>query len=348
MMVKKIIANSVSEAMELVKRDLGEEAIILNTRHIKVGGLFGLFAQKKVELVASVDEHPIIHEKDVQQPAPKRTPQLKKTIEMPVPKIISFSSRRLPEELGAYEAILSEPALQARVEQLHDVLLSTYYKTDDLEQVQQAFAQTIEHELQVTTVTSRYVMLTGPTGVGKTTTIAKLAAYYRLTEGKTVGLITTDTYRISAIEQLQTYAEIIDVPLHIAYDLAEFERAKEQLADCDIVLIDTAGRNFLDAGYITQLESRHDFSNTDVFLVLSLTAKYRDLEQIRRRFEQVPLNGLIFTKADETTEFWSIYGLAVEAKLPVLCITTGQEVPEDITWVNQSDMSRMIVERGGR
>ncbi|WP_214849617.1 GTP-binding protein [Exiguobacterium sp. s193] len=346
MMVKKIIANSVGEAMELVKRDLGDEAIILNTRHVKVGGWFGLFAQKKVELVASVDENPSKEKKKERRPVVERPSRVNPERTQAVPKVISFSSRRLPEELQAYETILEEPALHNRAEQLHELLLSTFYKTNDPTQVQTEFLTAMEQEIQVTSVTSRYVLLTGPTGVGKTTTIAKLAAYYRLTEGKTVGLITTDTYRISAIEQLRTYAEIIDVPLHIAYNLSEFEQAKQQLADCDIVLIDTAGRNFLDEGYVTQLTARHDFADTDVFLVLSLTAKYRDLEQIRQRFTHVPLNGFIFTKADETTELWSIYGLAVEAKLPVLCITTGQEVPEDILWPSKADLSRMLMERG--
>ncbi|OIN67909.1 flagellar biosynthesis protein FlhF [Exiguobacterium sp. KRL4] len=358
MMVKRIIANSVSEAMELVKQDLGEEAIILNTRQIKVGGVFGLFTQKKVELVASVEEHPVARPKKqpLANPEPVSVPPTARLhgvvnsgmTEQVTPTVVSFASRRLPEALERYDVLLAEPALQRCAEELHDLMLSTYYKTNDVTQVEQALVEAVEKEIQITTATSRFVMLTGPTGVGKTTTIAKLAAYYRLTKQQTVGLITTDTYRISAIEQLRTYADIIDIPLRVAYDLEEFEQAKTELADCDIILIDTAGRNFLDAGYVEQLKARHDFSDTDVFLVLSLTSKYRDLEQIRKRFGQVPLSGFIFTKADETTELWSIYGLTRETRIPVFCLTTGQEVPEDIIWPTSPEISQMIVERGLR
>lgn len=356
MMVKRIVANSVSEAMELVKQDLGNDAIILNTRQIKVGGLFGLFAQKKVELVASVEEHPVV--KTAQPVAPQASPEprpIKPVIEKralsvePVsPKIVSFASRRLPEALRAYEVLLAESALQHEAEALYDLLVSTYYKTNDLNQVEQVFAATLTDSIRVTVATSRFIMVTGPTGVGKTTTLAKLAAYYRLTKQQKVGLITTDTYRISAVEQLRTYADIIDIPLRVAYDLQEFEQAKVDLSDCDVILIDTAGRNFLDAGYVEQLKKRHDFSETDVFLVLSLTSKYRDLEQIQQRFDQVPLSGFIFTKADETIDLWSIYGLTKKTQLPLFCLTTGQEVPEDIIWPTSAEVSRMIVERGLR
>lgn len=359
MMVKRIVANSVSEAMELVKQDLGNDAIILNTRQIKVGGLFGLFAQKKVELVASVEEHPVVKTVQPIQPvAPQASseprpikPVMEKrplSVESVSPKIVSFASRRLPEALRAYEVLLAEPALQHEAEALYDLLVSTYYKTNDLDQVEQVFAATVTDSIRVTAATSRFIMVTGPTGVGKTTTLAKLAAYYRLTKQQKVGLITTDTYRISAVEQLRTYADIIDIPLRVAYDLQEFEQAKVDLSDCDVILIDTAGRNFLDAGYVEQLKKRHDFSETDVFLVLSLTSKYRDLEQIQQRFDQVPLSGFIFTKADETIDLWSIYGLTKKTQLPLFCLTTGQEVPEDIIWPTSAEVSRMIVERGLR
>ncbi|WP_026832648.1 AAA family ATPase [Exiguobacterium undae] len=352
MMVKRVIANSVSEAMELVKKDMGEDAIILNTRQIKVGGWLGLFAQKKVELVASIEEHPVqapVSKKQVPVVPPVKLPVRNDRGTQPViPKIVSFASRRMPDALRAYEALLAEPALQQRAEELYDMMVSTYYKTNDVTQVERVLLDTIEQDIRVTQATARFIMVTGPTGVGKTTTLAKLAAYYRLTKQQTVGLITTDTYRISAIEQLRTYADIIDIPLRVAYDLQEFEQAKADLADCDVVLIDTAGRNFLDAGYVEQLKKRHDFSDTDVFLVLSLTSKYRDLEQIQQRFDQVPLAGFIFTKADETTELWSIYGLAMQTRIPVFCLTTGQEVPEDIIWPTSAEISRMIVERGLR
>jgi flagellar biosynthesis protein FlhF len=96
---------------------------------------------------------------------------------------------------------------------------------------------------------------------------------------------------------------------------------------------------------VEQLRSRHDFADTDVLLVLSLPSKYRDLLQIHDHFGKMPLSGSVFSKADETSELWSMFGLATESKLPIYCVTTGQEVPEDITFATADELSRMTVER---
>ncbi|KOP29638.1 GTP-binding protein [Exiguobacterium acetylicum] len=348
MIVKKIVADTVAEAMERIKQELGEEAIILNTRHIKVGGIFGVFAKRKVELVGSVDEH-VEDKSDVKVELPSRVSPRVNQLEIRSiadrPTIITVGERPLPRELRHYSKLLAEPALNQLAEQLHEKLVSTYYQTQQTE-LNTVLLEEVQTKIRTKTTHSKFIMLTGPTGVGKTTTIAKLAAYYTLTEKKRVGLITTDTYRISAIEQLKTYADILDIPIHVAYDLHDFEQAKVALQSCDIVLIDTAGRNFLDAGYVEQLKSRHDFEDTDVFLVLSLTAKYQDLLRMYDRFQSVPVSGFIFSKADETSELWSIVGLAEASDLPIYCITTGQEVPEDITFSSVEEISQMVVERG--
>ena len=346
MIVKKVTADSMGEAMERIKRELGKDAIILNTRQVKVGGFFGLFAKKKVELVASVDEH--VPVPSVPVPVAEKTPEpVRSTVNVNRPSIVTVGERPLPKELQHYAPLLAEPALQQVAEQLHERLLATYYQTQQTD-LTDLLREEVEAKLRVTTSTARYIMLTGPTGVGKTTTIAKLAAHHTLLKNQRVGLITTDTYRISAIEQLKTYADILGIPIHVAYDLDDFERARQALQECDIVLVDTAGRNFLDEGYVEQLQNRHDFTETDVFLVLSLTSKYRDLLQIRDRFGKIPLSGVIFSKADETSELWSMFGLAEETDLPIYCVTTGQEVPEDITFATADELSRMIVERGMR
>ncbi|KQS19332.1 GTP-binding protein [Exiguobacterium sp. Leaf187] len=348
MIVKKIVADTVAEAMERVKQELGEEAIILNTRHIKVGGIFGVFAKRKVELVGSVDEH-VEDKRTVKVEQPNRVNlhvnQIEQRSIVERPTIITTGERPLPRELRQYAKLLAEPALNQLAEHLHEKLVSTYYQTQQAE-LNTVLLEEVQAKIRTKTTHSKFIMLTGPTGVGKTTTIAKLAAHFTLTEKKRVGLITTDTYRISAIEQLNTYADILGIPIHVAYDLNDFEQAKEALQSCDIVLIDTAGRNFLDVGYVEQLKSRHTFEETDVFLVLSLTAKYQDLLRMYDRFQSVPVSGIIFSKADETSELWSIVGLAEESDVPIYCITTGQEVPEDILFSSVEEISQMIVERG--
>lgn len=350
MIVKKVVADTVAEAMERIKQELGEEAIILNTRHIKVGGLFGIFAKRKVELVGSIDEYreeKVAHEVDSPLPnkMPHRISQPEKRAFVERPTIITIGERPLPKEISHYAGLLAEPALNQLAEHLHEKLVSSYYQTQQSD-LNAVLREEVRSKIRTKTTNAKYIMLTGPTGVGKTTTIAKLAAYYSLTEKKRVGLITTDTYRISAIEQLKTYADILSIPIHVAYDLDDFEQAKTALQSCDIVLIDTAGRNFLDVGYVEQLKSRHDFKETEVFLVLSLTAKYQDIIRMYDRFQTVPVTGVIFSKADETSELWSIVGLAEESDLPIYCITTGQEVPEDIMFASADEISEMVVKRG--
>lgn len=350
MIVKKVVADTVAEAMERIKQELGEEAIILNTRHIKVGGLFGIFAKRKVELVGSIDEYreeKVAHEVDSPLPnkMPPRISQPEKRAFVERPTIITIGERPLPKEISHYAGLLAEPALNQLAEHLHEKLVSSYYQTQQSD-LNAVLREEVRSKIRTKTTNAKYIMLTGPTGVGKTTTIAKLAAYYSLTEKKRVGLITTDTYRISAIEQLKTYADILSIPIHVAYDLDDFEQAKTALQSCDIVLIDTAGRNFLDVGYVEQLKSRHDFKETEVFLVLSLTAKYQDIIRMYDRFQTVPVTGVIFSKADETSELWSIVGLAEESDLPIYCITTGQEVPEDIMFASADEISEMVVKRG--
>lgn len=352
MMVKKIVADSMGEAMERVKRELGEDAVILNTRNIKVGGVFGFFQQKKVELVATLEENKkeqaaTLVSKPTEKPVRTVQEPARVRLDKQEAKVVMTTMPRLPEPLITYEQLLLEPSMRSMAEELSELILSSYYRTNDTAGAVDALRSRIVRDLKVKTPDSRYIMLVGPTGVGKTTTIAKLAADYQLNKGMKVGLITTDTYRIAAIEQLRTYAEILSIPLEVAYDAAEFETAKVRLQDCDVILVDTAGRNFRDAGYVRQLEQRHDFSGTSLLLVLSLTAKFKDIEKIFAQFRHLPLAGLIYTKADETSDLLTIFGMTDKTDLPVAWLTTGQEVPEDLCQPDAEKLAEMIIEKEG-
>jgi flagellar biosynthesis protein FlhF len=191
--------------------------------------------------------------------------------------------------------------------------------------------------------TSRIVALVGPTGVGKTTTIAKLAALHVLGGQRKVGLITTDTFRIAAVEQLRTYANILNVPLQVVYQPSELQHALNALADCDLILMDTAGRNFrIDRNVI---EMKHILSAVPVdetYLVLAMTSKPDDLDRVAAVFQELPVDKFLFTKMDETSTYGAILNLMMTYRKPISYVTTGQNVPDDIEVANVEKVLRLI------
>lgn len=175
------------------------------------------------------------------------------------------------------------------------------------------------------------IALIGPTGVGKTTTAAKLAANFSLREGHRVGLITIDTYRIAAVEQLRTYAGILDVPLEVATTPNQLKEAVERLADRDVVLIDTAGRSQRDAVKIRELRSFFDLIRpNEIHLVLSTTCGEAVIHEAIERFRDVGIDRVIFTKLDEAIGFGVMLTGLQRANAELSYVTTGQDVPDDI------------------
>jgi len=190
----------------------------------------------------------------------------------------------------------------------------------------------------------RVVALVGPTGVGKTTTIAKLAANLKLRDGIRMGLVTVDTYRIAAVEQLRTYAEIIDLPMKVVTTPMEMRRALDELSDMDLVLIDTAGRSPRDELQIGELKSLlADAEVDEIHLVLSLTASLDFLVSTVDHFSSVGTNSLVLTKLDEAHELGVMLNLARRVGLPVSYLTTGQDVPDDIEVAETQRMARLVL-----
>jgi flagellar biosynthesis protein FlhF len=188
------------------------------------------------------------------------------------------------------------------------------------------------------------VALVGPTGVGKTTTVAKLAADFKLARGRRPGLVTVDTYRIAAVEQLRTYAEIIDLPLAVANAPGEMPRAIEELGDVDLVLIDTAGRSPRDEVKIRELADFLAAARPDeVHLVLSATTGERSLRAAAERFASARADRLILTKLDEADGLGGVLAVLERSHLPVSYITTGQAVPDDIEPAARARLARLIL-----
>jgi flagellar biosynthesis protein FlhF len=176
----------------------------------------------------------------------------------------------------------------------------------------------------------------GPTGVGKTTTIAKLAAEQVLKHRRKVGFITSDTYRISAVEQLRTYANILNVPLEVVFSPQDLVKAFAALEDRDLIFMDTAGRNFRNEMYVSELNALlKTQGSSETFLVLSLTTKYKDMKAITGNFIKFKLDKVLLTKMDETDSYGSIVNLAHDFHLQLSYVTNGQNVPDDIAEVNE-------------
>ncbi len=220
----------------------------------------------------------------------------------------------------------------------------------DLKLVREAVASAIERVLPApgepapSRNPARTIALIGPTGVGKTTTLAKLAATLKLRLDLRVGLITCDTYRIAAVEQLRTYAEIIGLPLEVVQDPDGMRRAKERFADADAVLVDTAGRSQNDTERLEELQAFIDAAEPDeVHMVLSSVAGDRVLRREAEAFSRIRADRLLFTKLDEAVAFGPLLGLAVRMNRPVGYVTTGQEVPEHLETASPRRLAELVL-----
>lgn len=188
------------------------------------------------------------------------------------------------------------------------------------------------------------VALIGPTGVGKTTTIAKLAANLKLREKRRVGLITIDTFRIAAIDQLKKYADILGAPLRIVATPEEMPSAIASMSDCEFILIDTAGRSPNDTMKLNELKRFLDLAEPDeVHLVLSTTASEGCVSLAMEKFSEVRVDKLIFTKLDEAAQLGVVLNVVRKVNKGLAYITTGQEVPNDIEVGHGKKLARMIL-----
>lgn len=206
------------------------------------------------------------------------------------------------------------------------------------------------HLIDIKNKKTKFIFFIGPTGVGKTTTIAKIASTLKLTKKTKVALITSDTYRIAAVEQLKTYANILGIPLQVVYSPEDMVHAMEDLREFDLVFVDTAGRSH------NNQEQREDIQklmetvpeeNREVFLVLSATTKYKDLVKISTIYSEITKYNLIFTKLDETDTIGNIFNIHMLTGAPLSYTTWGQNVPDDIGKIDAQNIAKQLLGGNG-
>ena len=188
------------------------------------------------------------------------------------------------------------------------------------------------------------VMLFGPTGAGKTTTIAKLAAIQALWEHKNVLLLTSDTYRIAAVDQLRTYAKILGVPIEVIFEVENFAHILSQHEDAELILLDTAGRGQKDRKNLEAFEVLYNVFKPDaVHLVLAANMKYKDMLDVAERMSGVPVSHVIFTKLDETVSYGALFNVLKSLDRPISFFTTGQNVPNDIEVASKARLAELLM-----
>lgn len=196
----------------------------------------------------------------------------------------------------------------------------------------------------------KVIFFVGPTGVGKTTTIAKVASRFKLEQQAKVAFITSDTYRIAAVEQLNTYASIIDSPVSVIYSADELEEAVNTYKDYDLIMVDTAGRSHKSEDQMDELgdmlantKALKDNFDVKVYLVLSITTKYKDLVNITERYKDIDDWSIIFTKLDETCALGNILNIRMLTGAALSYTTSGQNVPNDIELINEQSLAKQLL-----
>lgn len=401
MIIKKFLGKSEEEALKAAKKELGEDVVLMNVKHVKKGGIFGIFQKQMTEVTVALEEESerkanaaaseaAMKEavSEIAQVAAKVTTSDKYEVQ---PKQEPSGQRNRLSETLAYIERKENNAIQEKLDSLQTLLeqklqpqeeetpseeetemmmfLKLLYNTMIDNEVDEIYANQIMEEIDkinkpntpvdfiLSTIyqkmilkfgkpveiapaesNPKFIFFIGPTGVGKTTTIAKIASRFCLGEKKRIALVTCDTYRIAAAEQLRTYANILDIPFKIIYAVEEMKEVAAQFREYDYIFVDTAGHSYQNKEQVEVVKnfihSVDGIAEAETYLVVSATTKYKDLKRIADSYKSAAEYKLIFTKLDETTTLGSLLNLRLYTNAPMSYVTCGQNVPDDIEMFN--------------
>lgn len=384
MQVKRYEVSSISEALAKIKEDMGPDAIILSTKKINSMGSSAIevMAARDEKVNKPVkhfgDSLPPIGSRltetreDIYKFISGEIGELKEIIRLgQKEKSLSVELEELKETMDRFFDIMGARKRRSNP----DIIRKVYYQLlacgfsrmsactiieeigpqissgDQLseENILRIIEQFVIKSMPVKNKSlkeeKRIKAYVGATGVGKTTTLAKLAARYSLMKKMSVGLISIDTFRIAAIEQLKTYANIMGIRMEVASSKESFQKSLQLLSDKDIVLIDTPGRSCVDDGYLGLMDTMLQNRNIETNLLISTTASEDNLLDIVAKYSPFNYDNLIITKIDESRRFGVLYDVINKARKPVSFLTCGQNVPQDIEEVTPQKMANLIMRR---
>ncbi len=412
MIIRKYLAKTELEAVQMAKQEMGNNAVVMNIKKIKPKGLAKLFVRGKVEVTAAVDEVDDTSEKKKEEVKGNSSPAAFKSPQADIVKTAEDNAS-LEERLSRLQSLLEEQMSENKEKEYvnrvsdvsgkageHKVEKEDKPEEQEIETDKESertksykdliYKQLLEDEVDVEIADSimqevenslpkdapvdqilaniyqkiilmlgqpylidakpkektTFIFFLGSTGVGKTTTIAKIASKLKLEEKADIALVTADTYRIAAVEQLKTYANILSVPLKVIYSPKDLEDSMEELSQYDICLVDTAGRSHKNGEQmedIRELIEQVPITDRQVYLVLNAGVKYNDLKEIASVYSRITDYSLIFTKLDETSSAGAMLNMKVKTKCPLSYVTWGQNVPDDIGEIDPQKVAKKLL-----
>ncbi len=405
MIIKKYTARTEAEAVELAKKELGDDVVVMNVKEVKHKGFLAFLRAKQLEVTVAKED-----EKEKFSPIRKETTAKAEVSQQAIEKKV-VDTTSIEEKLESLQNLLvsklqsaestagqvnnaektgEEATLQKAEEKESETVekddeylkfLKVLYNTMLDNEVDERYAnqiidgldkgykpsQSFDHllasvyqrlilkfgkseKIEPATEGPKVVVFIGPTGVGKTTTIAKLASQFAIEEKKKVALLTADTYRIAAAEQLRTYANIMQVPFRVIYGEEEMVEAVKDFYSYDYIFVDTMGHSHRNEEQRectrTFVENLEGLAEYQCFLVLSSTTKYKDLIKIVDNYKGIADYQLIFTKLDETYTLGNLLNLRMYTQAPISYVTCGQNVPEDIEIFDPQKVVKLLL--GGK
>lgn len=359
MNIKRYLAEDNAKAMAMIKEELGSEAVIIHSRRVRQKGILGFFKKPMTEVLVAVDYDEKTPNSEAHRHENAFAKKLIAAQSMPMAQAKALEDDHPVSEYddgfdefvyGYYQRLIDINTRTEIVDFIFEQVLSSLGNHRSKE----AFVRSLKsflreklgkpYKLEDLPKSKKNLIFIGPTGVGKTTTIAKVAAKLSIFQHKKVGLITADTFRIAAVEQLKTYAQILGLDVSVVYEAEELKEKLVDYRDKDYVILDSAGRNHKsDEMKKDVIELLSNFEDYECFLVLSLGSSKNDIRRIIDSYEFIKDYHLVFTKLDETENYGNILNARFQCAKQVAFITNGQNVPDDIVTMDVDNIVDLML-----